>query len=197
MHPMAKATSPYHVLVRDLPTHRRLEVPSERVSEWLRGHPMRDALGAPEIDPNAGHGVAELDLYLEGAHVFASGNFKGELVVACSRCVEPVRIPIEEALRVTFMPASELPDDEDDEDEEGVEVDKEDLDLFPYDGEVVDLEPLLREQFVFAVPFAPLCREDCKGLCSQCGIDRNSATCTCEAPIDPRLAALKGLKLPS
>ena len=41
------------------------------------------------------------------------------------------------------------------------------------------------------------CREDCKGLCPQCGIDRNTDTCNCEKPIDPRLAALKGLKLPS
>jgi uncharacterized protein len=49
---------------------------------------------------------------------------------------------------------------------------------------------------VLAVPFAPLCREDCKGLCPQCGIDRNTGTCSCEPPIDPRLAALKGLKLP-
>jgi uncharacterized protein len=199
---MAKS-APYRVLVRDLPTHRRFEVPHERVSEWLKGHPMRDALGAPEVDPDAGHGVAELDLYAEGSHVFAAGRFQGELTVACSRCVEPVKLAIDEQLRVTFMPASEMPAEDDETDsettegEEGAEVGTEDLDLFPYDGEVVDLEPLLREQFVLAVPFAPLCRETCKGLCPQCGIDRNSGTCTCEAPIDPRLAALKGLKLPS
>jgi uncharacterized protein len=81
--------------------------------------------------------------------------------------------------------------------EEGPEVREEDLDVFPFDGEKIDLEPLFREQFVLAVPFAPLCREDCKGLCPQCGIDRNTGTCNCEKPIDPRLAALKGLKLPS
>ena len=55
---------------------------------------------------------------------------------------------------------------------------------------------MLREQFVLAVPFAPLCREDCKGLCPQCGIDLNTGTCACEKPVDPRLAALKGLKIP-
>ena len=73
----------------------------------------------------------------------------------------------------------------------------EDLDVFAYDGERIDIEPLFREQFVRFVPYAPLCAEDCKGLCSQCGIDLNSGTCSCEKPIDPRLAALKGLKLPS
>jgi uncharacterized protein len=192
---------PYGVLVRDLPTHRRFEVPAERVAEWVKGMPMRDALGAPEGDPDAGRGAAELDLYADGTHVFAAGTFNGEVTVACSRCVEPVKLPIDEKVRVTFMPQHELPAQDEDAGDasaegEGAEVAEEDLDLFPYDGESVDLEPLFREQFVLAVPFAPLCREDCKGLCPQCGIDRNTSTCTCEPPIDPRLAALKGLKLP-
>lgn len=192
-----KVKSPYIVLVNDLPAHRRLEVPPEHVSEWLKGHPMRDALGVPDPDPEAGNGAAELDLYVEGNHVIATGDFKGSLIVACSRCVGPATLPIEEKLLVTFMPASEIPAEDDAESEDGAEVLADELDVFPYDGESVNLEPLLREQFVLAVPFAPLCREDCKGLCPHCGIDRNSATCTCEAPIDPRLAGLKGLKLPS
>ena len=195
---MAKL-GPYQVLVRDLPTHRTLEVGPERVGDWVRGLPMRDALGAPEGDPDAGQGVADLELYADESHVFANGTFKGFLTVACSRCVGPVKLVLDEQLRVTFMPQSEMPSEEEGEEgsEEGAEVGSEDLDLFPYDGEVVDLEPLLREQFVLAIPFAPLCAEDCKGLCPQCGIDRNAGTCPCEAPIDPRLAALKGLKLPS
>ena len=195
---MAKL-GPFQVLVRDLPTHRTLEVGPERVSDWLRGLPMRDALGAPEGDPQAGQGVADLDLYADGAHAFASGSFKGYLTVACSRCIGPVKIDLDEKLLVTFMPQHEMPSEDEpaDDAEEGAEVGSEYLDVFPYDGEIVDLEPLLREQFVLAVPFAPLCREDCKGLCPQCGIDRNSDTCKCEVPIDPRLAALKGLKIPS
>jgi uncharacterized protein len=197
---MAKAT-PYQVLVRELPTHRTFEVPPSLVGEWLKGLPMRDALGAPDDDPEAGHGVADLDLYADGAHAFAAGTFRGELTVACSRCVNPVKLIIDEKLRVTFMPRHEVPDDEvaaadAAAAEEGAEVAEEDLDVFPFDGERIDVEPLLREQFVLAVPFAPLCAEDCKGLCPQCGIDRNTGTCSCEPPIDPRLAALKGLKLP-
>jgi uncharacterized protein len=193
---MAKDTSPYRVLVRELPTHRRFEVPPERVGEWLKGHPLREALGAPDPDPRAGDGVAELDLYAEGPHAFASGTFKGHVTIACSRCVSEVQLEIDERLRVTFLPPAEMPKD-DDESEEGAEVTEGDLDVFAFDGETIDLEPLFREQFVLAVPFAPVCREDCKGLCPQCGIDLNSGTCSCEQPIDPRLAALKGLKLPS
>jgi uncharacterized protein len=97
-----------------------------------------------------------------------------------------------------------MPPDEDgapgEDDGEGAEVGADDLDVFAFDGERVDLEPLFREELVLAVPYAPLCKEDCKGLCSQCGADLNSGACGCRPPIDPRLAALtklKGLKLPS
>jgi uncharacterized protein len=200
---MPPKDAPYKVLLRDLPTDRRFEVSPARVSSWVKGLPMRDVLAAPEEDPQAGEGAAQLSMYADGAHVFASGTFRGNVVVACSRCVEPVSLPIDEKLMVTFMPRHELPADEGTESEaaeegdDGAQVNEEDLDLFPYEGEAIDLEPLFREQFVLAIPFAPLCREDCKGLCPQCGIDRNTATCACEKPIDPRLAALKGLKLPS
>lgn len=197
---MAKET-PYQVLVRDLPVHRTFEVGPQQVGEWLKGLPMRDALDAPDGDPQAGHGTADLELYADGAHVFAAGTFRGEITVACSRCVNPVTLAIDEKLRVTFMPRHELPDDAEPSEapdaDEGAEVSEEDLDVFPFDGERVDLEPMLREQFVLAVPFAPLCAETCKGLCPQCGIDRNTGSCTCEPPIDPRLAALRGLKIPS
>lgn len=193
---MAK-NSPYVVLARDLPVHRTLEVPAPRVGAWVKGVAMRDALGAPEPDPNAGHGTAALHLYADGTHVFASGTLKGAVTVACSRCVGPVSIVIEEPLHVTFMPPSELPHDDDTSEDDGAEVTAGDLDVFPFDGDHIDLEPLLREQFILAIPFAPLCRQDCLGLCSQCGVDRNTTPCGCEQPVDPRLEALKALKLPS
>ncbi|MCA9680433.1 MAG: DUF177 domain-containing protein, partial [Myxococcales bacterium] len=84
-----------------------------------------------------------------------------------------------------------------DDEDAGLELAAEDLDVFAYDGESVDLEPIVREQLVLAVPYAPLCKEDCRGLCPQCGIDRNVETCTCQPPGDPRFAALGALKLQS
>ena len=197
---MAPKLPPYAVLLRDIPAHRTFEVPGEIVGDWIKGLPMRDALGAPDLDPTAGHGAADLDLYADGEHVFITGTFKGHLVVACSRCVEPVTLPIDDKLRITFLPKAEMPAEGEDDapgGEEGPEVTDGDLDVFPYEGEHIDLEPLFREEFVLAIPYAPLCREDCKGLCPQCGTNRNTGTCSCEAPIDPRLAGLKALKLPT
>jgi len=189
---------PFAVHLRDIPVHRTFDVPGELVGDWVKGLPMRDALGAPAIDPDAGAGHADLELYADGEHVFAVGTFKGHLHVACSRCVNQVKLEIDDKVHVTFLPKAEMPaDDAGAEGEEGAEVNLEDLDVFPYEGEFVDLEALFREEFVLAIPYAPLCREDCKGLCPQCGIDRNSGTCACEKPMDPRLAPLKGLKLPT
>jgi uncharacterized protein len=51
----------------------------------------------------------------------------------------------------------------------------------------VDLTEALRELAALAVPQAPVCREDCRGLCPTCGIDRNTGTCTCaDEEVDPR-----------
>jgi uncharacterized protein len=192
--------TPFQVLVRDLPVRREIDVPASYVAEATRGLAMREALGAPADDPAAGKGHLTVDLYAEGHSVFANGRMTGEVRVACSRCVEPVRLTFDEPVRVTFLPSAELGADApavDEEDEDGVAVAEDDLDLFGYDGETVDLEPLVREQFVLAVPFAPLCAETCAGLCPQCGSNRNETRCGCEGVGDPRLAGLKALKFPS
>jgi uncharacterized protein len=182
-----------------MPCHRRVEVGPEFVARAVAGLPMRAALERPEVDPEAGGGAAELDFYIEDENVFARGNLSGWVDVACSRCVGPVRVVIEEPLHVTFLPAGQIPDEEAEGEAVEGEADEsdasEDLDVYPYHGEEIDLAPLLRDQFILAVPFAPLCSESCRGLCPVCGIDRNTGTCTCEAsPPDPRWSALKNLK---
>lgn len=200
---MSTPPNPFRVAVRDLPATRRIEVSATFVDEAVKGMPLRDALEG-DAAVGADGGVAELELYEDGENVFAQGSITGTVTVACSRCVGPAAIKFDERVRVTFLPAHQMPADdaeaaggEGGESGEGVELAENDLDVFPFDGETVDLEPLVREQFVLAVPFAPLCKEDCRGLCPQCGVDRNVTSCTCERPVDPRFAALQGLKLPS
>ena len=79
--------------------------------------------------------------------------------------------------------------------EEEREVEEDDLETSYYRDDQIDLSELMREQFYLALPMKPLCREDCKGLCPQCGTNLNTGTCDC-APAwdDPRLAPLKQLK---
>src|ERR671919_630513 len=79
--------------------------------------------------------------------------------------------------------------------DEESEVREEDLETSFYRNEQIDLNELLREQFYLALPMKPLCRDECKGLCPQCGTNLNTGTCDCGPGWeDPRLAALKQLK---
>ena len=63
-------------------------------------------------------------------------------------------------------------------------------------GDQIDLAPIVREYVLLDLPEAPLCREDCAGICPQCGADRNTTACECvAAPSDDRWSALEGLRL--
>jgi uncharacterized protein len=129
------------------------------------------------------------DIHKDKEKFRLAGRVKTELELACSRCLEPFRFPVDAPFDVRFLPASEL-------NVEGErEVEEEDLETSFYKDDQIDLNELLREQFYLALPMKPLCTEDCKGLCPQCGINLNTGSCDC-APAweDPRLAPLKALK---
>jgi uncharacterized protein len=188
------------VQLREIPCRKTFDLDASFVGKALAGLPIRAALERPEDDSEAGSARAELELSLESQNVFARGNLSGSFEVACSRCLGVARIPVAESIAVTFLPKNAMPADKDEElapgEEEAASFEEDDVDVYPYDGEEVDLEPLLREQLILAVPFAPLCRPDCKGLCPVCGTDLNRETCACDRrTVDPRLAALKDLKV--
>ena len=64
---------------------------------------------------------------------------------------------------------------------------------YPLHGDLLDLAPVVRDACILDLPLAPLCRADCAGLCPECGVNRNLEQCSCDAPIDPRWAALRAL----
>ena len=70
-----------------------------------------------------------------------------------------------------------------------------DEETYLIEHDFVDLAPLAHDAILLDLPLAPLCRSDCRGLCLYCGIDRNEATCECQAPHDPRWATLDALQL--
>ena len=77
-----------------------------------------------------------------------------------------------------------------------VEVKETDIEQEIYKEDRVDLRGSVRDQVLLEVPLIHLCREDCKGICSECGTDLNANQCKCrnEGQIDPRLAVLKEIK---
>jgi uncharacterized protein len=187
------ARSQLIVPLTEIPTQRRIELGPDFIGAAVEGLPMHAALEAPAGDPDAGTASAEIELHAGSPGFFARGSIKGWVAAACGRCVNRVEVAIDEDIAVTFLPGDQLPDNEAEDDDDLPAED--DVDLYPYEGEAIDLAPLLRERVIMALPFSPLCAEDCKGLCSVCGADLNAAECGCDrSVIDPRLAALKNIK---
>jgi uncharacterized protein len=74
--------------------------------------------------------------------------------------------------------------------------DLEDADEERFDGRKIDLDPILREQLLLALPMNVVCKDSCEGLCAVCGQNLNEKKCGCERKVlDPRLAPLKNIKL--
>ncbi len=121
------------------------------------------------------------------------GTIKTELELDCSRCLEPYKLPVDREFDLRFLPAGVAEPETDDDDEE-IEVEDDDVSLTFYRDEQIDLNELLREQFYLALPMKPLCFAACKGICPQCGTNRNTAPCDCSPQWDdPRMAGLKTL----
>ena len=132
--------------------------------------------------------VLDLEVHKDKEKFRLVGQARAELELSCSRCLEPFRLPVDSAFDVRYLPASEMAT------EEERELQDEDVETSYYRDDRIDLNELLREQFYLALPMKPLCVDDCRGLCSQCGTNLNTGACGC-APAweDPRLAPLKSL----
>jgi uncharacterized protein len=121
------------------------------------------------------------------------GSVTTALELACSRCLEPFAMPIDREFDLRYLPASAA-ESNGATDHEGAELEDDDVAVTFYRDEQIDLNELLREQFYLALPMKPLCTENCQGICSQCGTNRNTAPCDCHPQWeDPRLAGLKTL----
>lgn len=119
-----------------------------------------------------------LEAVMEG--VLATGQAAAKLTGECARCLDP----IEDSVEVQFQELYVYPESEAEEDEAS-----------RLEGELLDLEPVLRDSVVLALPFRPVCREDCRGLCVQCGARlSDDPGHTHEEGVDPRWASLSVLK---
>jgi uncharacterized protein len=125
-----------------------------------------------------------LDLRFESVHegILVSGTASVEVTGECGRCLEPLRYTSDvDVQELFFYSDSESLSVEEEEEQHRVENDS------------VDLEPVLRDAVVTSLPFQPVCREDCKGLCSECGARLNDDPDHHHEVLDPRWSALAGL----
>jgi len=139
-----------------------------------------------------------------GRKVLVQARAVMKLKGQCKRCLKPVAVDEQVEMIRTWVPHEPAhksePRKSERHERRGEEVeatfDPDTVDEESYQGKEIDLSPAVREQILLSVPAAPLCGEDCKGLCPKCGKDLNEGDCGCDrSVIDPRWAALKGIQL--
>jgi DUF177 domain-containing protein len=117
------------------------------------------------------------------------GHLRTAVEVSCARCLEPIRLPVDKEFDLYYRPVQSIASEED------VEIDDAELEVGFYQGNGLLLEDALKEQILLELPTKSLCRPDCRGLCPQCGQNRNLVECDCKPPDrDDRWAALEQFK---
>lgn len=96
--------------------------------------------------------------------VSVRGEVSATVVSRCAKCLEPVEMSLTAQVDALFVH----------------EPDPEDPDLYTYESSKVDLTDAVRDALLLEMPYRFLCSEDCKGLCSNCGVNLNLGTCTCQ-----------------
>ncbi len=112
--------------------------------------------------------------------IVAQGTISGAVMTTCVRCLESFPSPFSFSLSELFVTDHSI-------------IGADDVFLID-DGNAIDLSPIVREEAILAVPMHAVCREDCQGLCQNCGQNLNEKDCGCEEDTsDPRFAALRNL----
>lgn len=153
--------------------HRTVDAPADLGTDVIR---------IPQGEP------IELDLRLESVveGVLVTGEVRAGAAGSCVRCLEPVT----SAVDVRFQELYAWPDRAVHHREVGADDEDED---YRMEGDLIDLEPVLRDTVVPALPFQPVCREDCPGLCSECGAALADDPDHHHERRDPRWSALADL----
>lgn len=136
-------------------------------------------IGAPE-----GSDI-DLDLRLESVHdgILVSGTAAVVIHGECSRCLDPIDYDLDVDVQELYVFDPVTDGGEESEDDQMYEV----------QDETIDLEPMLRDAVITQLPFQPVCRKDCQGLCAQCGARLEDDPGHHHEVLDPRWSALSGL----
>ncbi len=111
----------------------------------------------------------DAEMYRHGSDVYLAGKLGSEVTAACCRCAEEFSTSVDRSFKFLLVQAAAA-------NAEGLEDDR---GLDHYDGDEIDVGPLVLEQALLALEAAPVCAPDCKGLCVGCGANLNSEDCSC------------------
>lgn len=151
--------------------------------EYRRTVPAPGGIGLADVISIPADGEVDLDVLLEAVveGVLVSATAVAPVVGECARCLDPISDTVEVEVSELFAYPESTTDETTDEDEVCRLVD-----------EKVDMEPLVRDAIVLALPSAPLCSPDCQGMCAECGLKWADLPADHgHERIDPRWAALR------
>jgi DUF177 domain-containing protein len=151
-------------------------------AQWLKEQPGLDFSPAEPV-------IGNIHLERHDDNILVRGRLRGKLSFSCSRCLDvfaaPLAADFDLLLKIGRPPVST----------QEHELDTGELDEDYFQGDELDLNAILREQILLTVPLKPLCREECLGLCRQCGANLNREPCSCIAPkLSSSFDALEKLK---
>lgn len=109
-------------------------------------------------------------------------RMKAQFAFRCSRCAEPAELAVEPEFTHHFVAPGSL--DAGDEASEADMFDA-DPDVSEHDGERLELQDLCVEHILLELPAYPICSEQCRGLCLNCGTNLNEEACACASKVDP------------
>ena len=173
-------------MTMNLLTPQIAEVTAEGCS--LSGDVTGEELGLTDADaPLRGALAVGLDLRHVEHTICVTGVVEGTAVRQCVRCLKGFEEPFAFSVRVAYerepkaVPPAAKRSEPRKKPAPAVEVEPEETndDIYHYQGDHLELAPMLREQLILAAPMHPLCKEDCAGLCSHCGQDLNEGLCRC------------------
>lgn len=158
------------------------------MQELQRTVVLPEDLGTEVIAIKAGSPV-EIDVRLESVveGVLVTGSVSGTATGACVRCLDPVELDVDARFQELFAYTDRAAHHHE------VAGDSDEDDVYELVDDLVDLETVLRDAVVPTLPFQPVCRDDCPGLCAQCGLRLAEDPDHHHEVIDPRWSALSGL----
>jgi uncharacterized protein len=150
--------------------------------------------GEPDLEDDNSKSVGQTAVKLhatrEGEEVLLRGRIDASVQLSCDRCLVDFAIPVTQSFDLLYLQLNKNRGAQEEH-----ELSEDDLSISYFQGQFINLDDLVREQIQLALPMARLCQEDCRGFCQQCGANLNETQCSCKVEqIDPRWAALKGLK---
>jgi DUF177 domain-containing protein len=140
-----------------------------------------------QTSPLQAAGQAELLAHSDG-EMRIQGKYAVEVAAQCDRCLAQARFPLEGRFDLFYRPMSFIAK------EEEVEIDEGEAEIGFYENGGIELEDILREQVLLALPMQRVCSDVCKGICPVCGKNRNETECDCRIEsTDDRWGALRNL----